>query len=754
MVGQALIPAKADSPEIEDNLHWVRLGTLEVLLGALAALAWLAIVPYLSDPSSFWPGWGEPLAILLTIVVCTSLKRASYRLASGLLIVGLFVVITLRTLGGSGSDPLAPFLYVPLVLIAATLQGSLVAVATALVATAMLLTLSIVPDKLGADIGVTLHTLIAIWLATLTSWLTTRNLVTTLSWLWQSQQEAHRHLAKAQHQHGELAAALRQLEDATYRLERMNYALNWARLEAEEARRLKAQFAAHVSHELRTPINLIAGFSDLMLNNPKAYGAPLPAPYLSDLQTLHRSAKHLQGLIDDILDLSQLDAKEMPLMRETVEVQTVIGDAVATIRQLLERKNLAVGVEIAPEVTTAYLDPLRVRQVLLNLLSNASRHTTAGGIAIRAWVEREHVAISVADTGDGIDPREIPHLFEPFHRLADGASPHEGWGLGLAICKQFVELHGGTITAASEGVPGRGTTFTIRLPRHARPAEPPAQPSQSGRTVERLRAVASSPAVVVLEADPHVVNLYRRHLSTYRVEAASGESEALELARSISAHALLVNLPSPEEHVSWSQRWWRLGTQHSVRVIGCSMPGSRQLAQTVGLADFLVKPVTRETLLATIERANPRARTIAVIDDEPAMVRLLSRMLRASERRFEVIRAFDGQEGLELILRKRPDVILLDLVMPRVGGFSLLEILRNDPELADIAVVAVSAKGATEVFAAPDGRQLTFIADRSLTITEMLRGIRALLDCLPPTSIGETGSVAAHRVAPTASEAS
>jgi len=717
--------------EIEEHFQWLRMEALNILLVTLTVVMWLAIVPFLLHADDFWPGWGAPLIALVVILGSHALKGRNYHLASNLLIFGLAILISARTFSGISNTDATPFLYIPVVLIAGTLERTRIAMLVTLLATVTLLAYGLFGNiPLGA--GATTQVMLALWITALVAWLTKRSLNTTLHWYWHSQQEATKNLEETRRHRGELAAALKQLAEATYRLERMNYALNWARLDAEQARRAKAQFAAQVSHELRTPINLIVGFSDMMLNVPHAYDdAQLPLAYLTDLQTLHRSAKLLQGMIDDILDLSQLDAREMPLLRESVTVATIIHEAVATVGQLMERKGLTVDVEIHQEVTTAYLDPLRIRQVLLNLLSNASRHTTCGGVTIRAQRENDNVIITVIDTGEGINPHQIPFLFEAFHRL-DPSGIHEGWGLGLAICKQFIELHGGTITAASEGIPGRGTTFSISLPIYPLANETPVDLPLTKRASGQLSVSASPPSLVVVDSDPHVVTLYRRYLNGYQVHGAASQEDAITMAQALGAHAILVNLPPDHAHTVWPGPWLPCKEQNQLRVVGCSLPSRQQVVKVTGLTDFLVKPVQREALLTAVRRANPDARTIVVIDDDLHMARMLDRMLRSSGEPWDIVRVHDVREGLALIQSIRPDIVLLDLLMPHGGGFSLLKSLREDRSMEQVAVIAVSAQDIAELLPAGNGRVLSLISDRALTIPQILRGVRSLLDLLPP----------------------
>jgi CheY-like chemotaxis protein len=351
---------------------------------------------------------------------------------------------------------------------------------------------------------------------------------------------------------------------------------------------------------------------------------------------------------------------------------------------LLNRKNLTIDVHLDGGMPTAFVDPLRIRQVLLNLLSNAVRHTTAGGITVRAWSECDNVIITVVDTGEGIDPRELPRLFDPFYRLAPSTGGHDGWGLGLAICRQFISLHGGTIDAASEGVPGRGTSFTITLPIHAPAASPPTDKRRKGRSAGQLTASAPSASVVVLDSDPHVVSLFRRRLSDYHVHGADSEHAALELAEAVDAHALVVRAPPPEQHATWHRHW----------------------------------------------------STIAVVDDDRHMVRMLSRMLRSAGRGWRLLRAYDGQEGWELIKKTRPELVLVDLTMPRIGGLELLQWVRSDPALAGVELIAVSVLDVMDVLPSSDERRLELLTGRGTTISQILRGVQVLLDALPPAETG------------------
>jgi CheY-like chemotaxis protein len=309
---------------------------------------------------------------------------------------------------------------------------------------------------------------------------------------------------------------------------------------------------------------------------------------------------------------------------------------------------------------------------------------------------------------------------------------------------------------ASSGVRGAGTVFTVRLPTHApiaaaeRPAGRPARPLLAGPGPD-----APAASVVVLDGDPRVVGLYRRHLEEYAVHGAATEEEAVALIRDPGAHAVVVNTATLDDGDAWHRRWGAFARRHGVRVVGCAVPSPHRLARSAGLADYLVKPITREALLGAVGAACPDARTVAVVDDDPRMVRMIGRMLHSAERRYRVLRASGAEEGLALVRRARPDLVLLDLMMPgERDGLAMLERMRLEPALARIPVVAVSAQEPTDVFEPPDARLLSLVGDRGLTVSEMLKEVRALLGALPPAAVPAAPPAPAPRAASAASAAS
>lgn len=723
-----------NTEEMAGNLTWIRTETLGFLLLGVMGLHWVWIGSYATHREDIWPGWGLPVLMLPVIGACFLLRGFSYWLTSAVLTAVLVSGPSILLLApNSDGEALSPFLFVIAVLIGGALQGMRTAVISAAIASIVILGRTFSGMASVSSPFLAFGALSAIWLTVLVSWATTRNLYTALHWAWANSEQAEKNLSGARQFQAKLVAALRQVEEANYRLERANHALSVARAEAEEARRLKAQFAAHVSHELRTPINLVVGFSELMLSSPETYGdVSLPDQYVADLTTLHSSARHLQGLIDDILDLSQIDVGEMPVLKDIAEVGAIVHEAVATARQLLERKGLAVEVDVASDLPLLHVDRLRIRQVLLNLLNNASRFTDHGGVRIRAYEAGQEVVIEVTDTGVGIASQDLSKLFEPYHQLDRSPTRSRGGtGLGLAISKKFVDLHGGRIWAWSSGVVGRGSTFAFAIP--VQPGDPDVAGAPGGDPTSRWRlpAPAPNPTLVVLDDDPAIVSLFQRHLQGFQIAGASGQLEAIALAKSRRAQAIVTDLPDGTHLDEW-HRHWSTAAQHSgVRLLACPMPSGRRAARTIGLIDYLVKPVTQEALLRSVRTVAPEAKTILVVDDEPKMVTLLCRILRAASSDYRLLRAYDGEQALEIMGRVVPDLVLLDILMPQVDGLAVLEKMRADGVLAGIPVIAVTARGAVEAISPSIARTFVMISDQPFTVSQTLAAVRAAVGSLP-----------------------
>jgi CheY-like chemotaxis protein len=423
---------------------------------------------------------------------------------------------------------------------------------------------------------------------------------------------------------------------------------------------------------------------------------------LADLEVVLRNSQHLSGLIDDVLDLSQIEAGQMALSKERVALADIIESAVIAVRPLYASKALTLQTDIAADLPPIFCDRMRIREVVLNLLSNAGRFTEEGGVLVRAWREDaagSTVVVSIQDTGPGIAERDKKRLFRPFQQLDNTLRRrYGGTGLGLSISKNFVELHGGKMWMESEL--GHGTTFFFTLP-----VEPPLR--LDGDDVRRwfspyetyderqhvlhLPAMAEvSPRLIVVEAGQVMRHLLTRHLTDVEIVPCTTWEQAMAEVSHTPAQAILVNgtdVSTALSHVHSSS-----APPYNVPVLVCNVPGVDQIVGDLRINGYLVKPVAREELLSALDGLNRKVETVLVVEDDPDAQRLFWRILASAGRKYRMLRAYDGQQALALLEDKQPDVILLDLTMPHTDGFQFLEVRAQAPALRDIPVFIISAR--------------------------------------------------------------
>ncbi|HLZ10102.1 MAG TPA: ATP-binding protein, partial [Chloroflexota bacterium] len=437
------------------------------------------------------------------------------------------------------------------------------------------------------------------------------------------------------------------------------------------------------------------------------------------------NARHLSNLIDDVLDLSQVDAGRMGLTKERVPLSTVAGEAISAVNRLYEVRGLTLTNRVSEDLPAVYVDRTRIRQVLINLLANAARFTTTGGAWITALLRDGNIVVQVVDTGVGIAPEDIPKAFEEFRQL-DGTTrrQHDGSGLGLAICRRFVELHGGSIWAESK--PGRGTIFSFTLPLIDNVASSTLRPDWD--TWVRVQSISdeSTRAVVLVNQDPRVERLFQRYLDGYRILPAVDEAEALRLFGQTPVHGvLLVTTPG----TPLTERIQKLrAAPRNVPVIVCSLPSSTSMGASIGVTDYLIKPISADRLLDTLSRVGKKAHTVLIVDDDPEMVRLLALMIRSRSRRFQVLRAYGGAAALAMLCEHTPDIVILDLVMPEIDGYTVLREMRSSETLREVPVIAVTARSyEAEMFSAG---ALEISREGGLSVGEMMACLKSSLDSI------------------------
>lgn len=735
--GRPLLP---QPEEVWATLQHLRQETIVLVLPALYVAGFILLTVAGAVPDPVHAGLPALLLFLLPLPVW-GILRLNYRAAAWLLVAGCLAVNLLVALWGQ--LPVALCLLVLPVGLAALFLGVTSGMVTALLC--MLVLFYTQRTQHAIDPALCTVTLVGIGGVLGLVWLTSHPLLTAISWFWSSHEQSRRALEQARDQQEQLGRLVADLADANLQLTRLNRVAAAMRQAAEDARRAKEQFVANVSHELRTPLNMIIGFSEMITQTPALYGGSLPPPLLADLDVILRNSRHLAQLIDDVLDLSQIEADQMALTKERVALGELVEAAIIAVRPLFLSKGLRLQSTIPAEFPPIYCDRTRIRQVVLNLLSNAGRFTEQGGVCIEAKREDGFLTVSVADSGPGIPPDGLERLFQPFQQLDGSLSRRVGGnGLGLSISKRFVELHDGQMWVVSEV--GVGTTFFFRLPIDS-PAlsEAPTGVSHLNPDWEfrqRLLPFAAPPPnvrprFVVLEEEDALQRLLRRYLDRVEVAAVSTLPAALEALREAPAQALLVN------DLAWAQNFEQLQAiaelPYGTPLLLCAIPSIHPVIDALGIVDYLVKPITRETLLAALERLHLNNRTVLIVDDEPDALHLYRRMLTSAAQSYRVLRADNGQDALEVLATQRPDAILLDLVMPKLDGFHLLAAKNRDPDLRAIPAIVMTARD-------PAGQP---IVSNALTITQ--RGglsIAQLLACI--TTISELLSPGGQADDPTA----
>jgi signal transduction histidine kinase/CheY-like chemotaxis protein len=477
-----------------------------------------------------------------------------------------------------------------------------------------------------------------------------------------------------------------ELEQANQRLEDQNRALEQANRQIQEANRLKSEFLANMSHELRTPMNAIVGFSRIVHRKAREL---LPPRQVENLDKVLQSAEILMGLINDILDLSKIEAGRLEIAPEPFSLRQLVDNCLDTVGSMV-KDGVETRTDLSPQADTLYSDLGRVRQILINLLSNAAKFTERGSIAVALRpVAGNRIELAVTDTGIGIPPQALEFIFEEF-RQVDGTTTRRygGTGLGLAISRKLARMLGGDIRVESEV--GRGSTFILSLPARYAPAAVPAEVRpQAGALPRDL----SRPLVLAIDDDPDVLSLIGQELEEegYQMVSTTGALEGIDKARQLGPCAITLDIMMPGMD-GWEaiSRLKADPRTRDIPLIVLSIVDNKELGFRLGADEYLVKPVDKEALLEVLRRCGCRGRRMLVADDDPVVGDLVRQLL--DEDGWNVSSAANGQEALEAIARQRPDVLLLDLMMPVLDGFETLQRLRADPATRNLPVVIVTAK--------------------------------------------------------------
>jgi signal transduction histidine kinase/CheY-like chemotaxis protein len=478
----------------------------------------------------------------------------------------------------------------------------------------------------------------------------------------------------------------------TAELASANKALEIQNREVERATRLKSKFLASMSHELRTPLNAIVGFSDLL--------AEQAAGQLNDKQKrfvnhIKQGSSHLLQLINDILDLSKIEAGQLELRCEVFRVKDALPEVLSTIRPLAMAKNIVVQHRSETD-WAVYADRVRFKQILYNLISNAVKFTPKDGrISIDCNEDGNLVRISVADTGIGIRPEDQALIFEEFRQVEGAAKTiQEGTGLGLAITKRLVEQQGGKIYVESEV--GKGSRFAFTLP--ARSTSPDTlSVNEHPRASVALSASHPRPLVLIVDDEAPTRELIASYLdSEYRIVTANAGAEAVKKARELRPDAITLDVFMPDGNGFETLAELRKAPETAnIPVIIVSIVDQKQAGFALGAADYLIKPIRKPVLLETIRKHAPAAitdddATILLVDDDSATLELLEETLRSAG--YETQSVQNGVRALEVLSSKLVSAVLLDLLMPGMDGFEVIRHVRKEPHLKDLPIFVMTGK--------------------------------------------------------------
>jgi signal transduction histidine kinase/DNA-binding LacI/PurR family transcriptional regulator/AraC-like DNA-binding protein/response regulator of citrate/malate metabolism len=494
---------------------------------------------------------------------------------------------------------------------------------------------------------------------------------------------------------------------------------------AEEANRLKSRFLSTVSHELRTPLGLIVGLSKMLLQGGETSKLETSQQHL---KRIYASAQHLDGLIRDVLDLAQSEMQQLQLVPEPLNLAEVFETVVAVGEQLAGDKGLDWRAEIPDNLPRAWGDRTRLRQVALNLVNNAVKFTSRGGITLRVVADTQTVTVEISDTGLGIPRAEQGVIFDEFRQSErTTARGYGGLGLGLAVCKRLVNLHGGNIGVRSSGKDGAGSTFYFTLPVMAGMSD-----------LDVREAVAPEQTVLVLTEPPGQGNTLRQYLihQGFEVHVLSPDRSADWLADWLAAPPGAVIV---ERGMASEQGWGILKqmrenprTQH-IPVLFYTLEEEQSSGSLLAL-DYLTKPMHMAALAQALERHGLSAgegqtqKAILIVDDEPGVLEMHAQIVETWSPAYRVWKARNGREAMEMIRSKHLDLILLDLMMPELDGFGVLEMMQRDQIGRDIPVIVLTGQVLTQEDMARLNHGVTNVLKKGLfSIEETLTHVEAAL---------------------------
>jgi signal transduction histidine kinase/DNA-binding response OmpR family regulator len=518
---------------------------------------------------------------------------------------------------------------------------------------------------------------------------------------------------------------LAQIEKRDRELKTLNDQLAESEKRALAATETKSQFLASMSHELRTPLNAIIGYSELLQEEAEDAGQ---SDALPDLERIHSAGKHLLGLINDILDLSKVEAGKMTLYFESFDLKRLVDSVSSTIRPLIANNSNQFELVCPDHIGSMHSDQTKVRQCLLNLLSNACKFTEKGTIRLEIGVvtvdDTEFVEFRVADSGIGMTPEQLGRLFKAFSQAsASTSTKYGGTGLGLALSQKFSHMLGGDLTVTSEQ--GKGSVFTLRIPRHHGEAALESDGPEPGQD-EGARSGATR--ILAIDDDPAVRDLVQRSLAKhgYHVKTCAEGEEGLRLARTFKPDIVVLDVVLP------GIDGWSVLTElkedpefAKIPVVMVSFVQDPSKGFSLGAADYITKPIDWKRLTDVLEgfRSKRGPIHVLVVEDDKITRELLESVVQGAG--FQVARAENGRDALEAMKVQTPDLILLDLMMPVMNGFEFMKLLRESPLNREIPVIVLTSKDVTpEERRTLEGGGSKIMSKGSYGMQELLEEIR------------------------------
>lgn len=643
-----------------------RLSLLLIVSGGLGLWLCIALSPF---PITLF---GLLTLLVAHCVVVRKLLPVRPILGRRLLVVGLTIILVVAMI--VLDEPWMPFLGLLLVFASAVLsRHSEIFVSTVVCIAILLLNVGLGRDYPLPDL------IVLLVFCAIFAGLVSNAVYTALSWESQTRQHSYRLLSEIREHRGQLSQSVKSLNQAYELQKRTQQELVQARKVAEEARRLKEQFAANISHELRTPLNLVLGFTEVMYRNPEVYGDLVwPLKLRRDISQVYRNTHHLVDMIDDILDLSRIEITSFSLHIEPTPLTPLILEVARIADDIFHHHAARFVVDVPPDLPTVEVDRTRVRQVLLNLLNNAARFTERGSVRLIARHVNDEIVVQVKDTGIGIPADKLPHLFSEFFQVDSSVRrSRSGAGLGLAISKRFVEAHGGRIWA--ESVSNQGTTFSFTLPVDGMPL------SVSRANPDPQEVRLQRHPLLLVDVEPVVAAHLARYLKDYDLVTVHDPGEIEAVVKSWAPSAILWNSTGqrPDENATVSAI--------PIPVIECPLTFLQDDLPRSSLIDLLPKPITSEQLLKKIDLQG-NVNHILVIDDDIGFTQLIERFIEVSARQYTIAQAYTGNDGLIAMQAHLPDLVLLDVSLPDLSGLDVLNLMNQDDNLQNIPVILLTAR--------------------------------------------------------------